>query len=112
MMGKFSFILTLLLAVSTGTLGATEVPPDILVQFEDSFTYDDENNLVGAEIEMLKPFLSDEEKIISLFANYGQMDPNNIYIGYKPKRRGTSCKLNPRWICTLRGVKPGVGLEE
>jgi len=88
---------------------ASEVPQYAMDAYEASFIFDEENVLIGAEIEPLKPYLTDNE-IENLFlsdvvSSLGSTAPTpsiHIFMGYRPKSP-TACKLNPRWICSLRG---------
>jgi hypothetical protein len=94
-----------------GFTASNVVPPEVLVQFEGTFMYDDEGLFVGAEIGMLMPYLNDEE-IIELVSSYAGLPKRNIFIHYKWKRRGGgSCVSDPDWICVLIGEIPGELVE-
>lgn len=88
---------------------ALEVPQYAMDAYESSFIFDEENVLIGAEVEPLKPYLTDNE-IENLFrsnvvSSLGSVAPTptiQIFMGYKPKSP-TSCKVNLRFICSLRG---------
>lgn len=89
---------------------ASEVPQYAMDAYESSFIFDAENVLIGAEIEPLKPYLTDNEienlyrsDVVSSLGIAGPTTNIFIFRGYKPKSPG-NCKANPRWICSLTGT--------
>jgi len=77
------------------------VPETNRENFLNSFIYDENGVFRGAEIEFLRPFLTETE-IIDLVSDLGNIsDRQIIFQGYKPKPRG--CKQNSRWICVVYG---------
>lgn len=105
----FCLLFAIQFATATTTLSETpqskEVPEAVMRKFRSSFIII-ENSLHGAKIDMLKPYLTNDEisalMISTIQDKWPQHNKFSLFLGYKPK--SGACKKSPKWVCVVHDV--------
>ena len=82
---------------------SVEIPRQVMDAFVASFVFE-EGHFRGAQVDMLRPYLSATEivNLVRRYINYPDPNQVDVWEGYRPIPRG--CKKNGNFICIISNV--------